>query len=199
MDSKAVPWWMGVAWGAAAALCATCVGYWWEVLAWLERFEKLAGWAQAFGGVASILFSGWFVAEQIKASREIEQESRLAEIVESRQRAMRAIDIVAENFIVTIVGTIEFIEGDDTWWKIKEFSAGNISIYEGVANGIDFSHLNKSGEILQFNLILYSRTVSSMVMNSDDNLDDRDQIVKYLRESENFIRGLKAKAQEEAA
>jgi hypothetical protein len=90
MDRKRAPWWAGIAAGTVAGGAASLAGYWWQVLAWLEAFEKLAGWAQAFGGIASILFSGWFVAEQIGASQRLELERRESEGRSQRQIAARA-------------------------------------------------------------------------------------------------------------
>lgn len=98
--NKGVAGWVGVLAGVCIAATACLAVFWWQVLSWLEDFEKLAGWAQAFGAVVAILAGFVVVWWQIETARRAASQAREEAVAAAVVLATKALELVAERLVV---------------------------------------------------------------------------------------------------
>jgi hypothetical protein len=200
MTDRQMPWWTGIAWGASGAVLATCAGYWWEVLAWLEDFDKLAGWAQAVGGIASILFSGWFVAQQIRAGRELEIERRKAGADEAKKRALRLAETVALRLDSTYSTLQLFINDKKLNAMHLDLAASEMEGVRRVYNQIDLSLIDvELFKEVAFLEIMASVGPKKYLFYKDSLGEKLDVIGRYLEEDRSRVLAMAAAFRKSAA
>ncbi|MBO9544660.1 hypothetical protein [Caulobacter sp.] len=79
--------------------------HWGDFLVWFTG-DGGAGWVQAIGSIVSILASGWFVARQIKANRDLEVEKSI--ISDSRKIRQAFISVKYQSSkIIAMVSSME--------------------------------------------------------------------------------------------
>jgi len=127
--------------------------HWGDFLTWLTG-DGGSGWFQAIGSVATILFSGLFVARQIEAGRELEVDRRAADFHSQQNRALRALVYHAQAVASLCRSLAKHLERDGhNPTRIRALSA-QLNLNHDALWKVDPSVLPDSlvGSFYQFNL-----------------------------------------------